>query len=149
MFLDVCTYSSFVVRNNLKLSWDSFLLQIQVMNPIVCFSPFQFAAILLLVFVTECVVVVLGYIYRAKVSTGSFSCRRVFVGERLLLWIQLNNILLIICGCLTTAGRRWGESLHPEGLQWVQRPQHGCSQSGYWLCAEAGEEICKIWRTFS
>lgn len=30
---------------------------------------FQFAAILLLVFVTECVVVVLGYIYRAKVNT--------------------------------------------------------------------------------
>lgn len=32
-------------------------------------SHFQFAAILLLVFVTECVVVVLGYIYRAKVNT--------------------------------------------------------------------------------
>lgn len=29
----------------------------------------QFAVILLLVFVTECVVVVLGYTYRAKVST--------------------------------------------------------------------------------
>lgn len=32
------------------------------------FVALQFAAILLLVFVTECVVVVLGYIYRAKVS---------------------------------------------------------------------------------
>lgn len=34
-----------------------------------CLLSFQFAAILLLVFVTECVVVVLGYIYRAKVNT--------------------------------------------------------------------------------
>lgn len=33
---------------------------------------FQFAAILLLVFMTECVVVVLGYIYRAKVVIVSF-----------------------------------------------------------------------------
>lgn len=32
------------------------------------FVSLQFAAILLLVFVTECVVVVLGYIYRAKVN---------------------------------------------------------------------------------
>lgn len=32
----------------------------------------QFAAILLLVFVTECVVVVLGYTYRAKVSAWIF-----------------------------------------------------------------------------
>lgn len=38
---------------------------------IVSLLSFQFAAILLLVFVTECVVVVLGYIYRAKVNTVS------------------------------------------------------------------------------
>lgn len=40
-------------------------------HPWTCFVIFffQFAAILLLVFATECVVVVLGYIYRAKVST--------------------------------------------------------------------------------
>lgn len=36
-----------------------------------CLLSFQFAAILLLVFVTECVVVVLGYIYRAKVNMTS------------------------------------------------------------------------------
>lgn len=41
----------------------------------------QFAAILLLVFVTEVVVVVLGYIYRAKVGAVSLNTITIKKGE--------------------------------------------------------------------
>lgn len=51
------------------------------------------------------------------------------------------------CRCSCLPGWRSGESLHSEGLQWVQRHQFWRSQSCYWLRTEAGKE--KIFLVFT
>lgn len=69
---------------------------------------FQFAAILLLVFVTECVVVVLGYIYRAKVVMVSSSYQPIWIQTFLRVSFAMPETVTVVT--VVTASRvcfRW------------------------------------------